>query len=426
MKYSYEFKLKAVKYYLQTGSYIKAKIESTRDTFTRKVNTWVKLYKEHGEKGLLHKRVVYSPTQKLNIIKKHKNGMSSTELGVIYGVDSTLIRNWVKEYDKNGLKGLYLLKVGRPKGKGLTSTEKFEIKFSNLSLIEKVRTINHLVSSKKHNTTYYLKKYHIPSSTYYSNLKKRTYKEKNSDIYLIIQNIFESSNNSYGVKRMKIAIKNEYGLIINKKKISRIMRDLNLKVKLQKGKYKSYKGKRGKICKNIINRNFKSYKPLKKITTDVTEFELPFGKVYLQPFLDMYNGEILCYQISKYTTFEPTRKLFNKLIKKYKNRLNKTIFHSDQGWQYQTTWYQNKIEELGCFQSMSRKGNCLDNSVMENFFGRLKMEIFYGKVFDYKDYNHFKKAIENYINYYNLKRIKTKLGMSPVQYRILQENQKNC
>ena len=108
--------------------------------------------------------------------------------------------------------------------------------------------------------------------------------------------------------------------------------------------------------------------------------------------------------------------MLDRAFEKFDN-LEGLIFHSDQGWQYQHFSYHKILEEKGIFQSMSRKGNCLDHSPMENFFGILKQEKYYGKTF--KTYEELKEAIEEYIDYYNHKRIKRKLaGMSPVQYRI--------
>jgi len=414
MKYSYEFKLRAVKYYLKTGLYLKIPIESTRHCYLAKIRKWVALYKTHGKEGLkrIKKHKVFSVRKKLETIKKYNNGYSFYELSIALGIEQTVISNWAKQYKKYGIKGLNVVS-----GRGVEK-KKRKIVLKEDSKTEIVKRIETIRSKKNIKLKDCLNEYKIASSTYYYNRHRTSYREKNHKIYELINEIFTSSGNTYGVVRMKIALKNEYGLLLSEKKIRRIMRDQKLKVILQKSKYKSYKGKRGEICDNIIHRNFKSNVPLKKITTDITEFEFPFGKVFLQPYLDMYNGEILCFQLSKDATFNQTRALINKLISKYKNQLDKTIFHSDQGWQYQTEWYQNKINELGCFQSMSKKGNCLDNAIMENFFGRLKMEIFYGKVFKYKNFNDFKKTIEKYIVFYNNKRVKTKLKMSPVQYRL--------
>ena len=132
----------------------------------------------------------------------------------------------------------------------------------------------------------------------------------------------------------------------------------------------------------------------------------------------MYNSEILSYEISKQPTLEPILKALDKAIEITNKTKEKRIFHSDQGWAYQIDQYTSKLESNGITQSMSRKGNCLDNSPMENFFGILKQEIYYGRTF--KSFNELKKAIKEYIKYYNEDRIKEKLGyLSPVEYRKL-------
>ena len=192
------------------------------------------------------------------------------------------------------------------------------------------------------------------------------------------------------------------------------MKSLNLKGKQRKNKYKSYKGEVGKIAPNILNRNFKATKPFEKLTTDVTEFNVCNEKIYLSPILDMYNNEILSYSISLSPNFYQTREMLNGLIQKLPPNV-KPILHSDQGWQYQMREYQQILKDNNITQSMSRKGNCLDNSVMENFFGRLKTEMFFGEKFE--SVNTFIDKLKEYIYYYNNERIITKLKMSPVKYR---------
>ena len=187
---------------------------------------------------------------------------------------------------------------------------------------------------------------------------------------------------------------------------------------VRRSKYRSYKGEVGKVAPNVLERNFKADKPNQKWTTDVTEFHFPWGKVYLSPILDMFNGEIISYSVSKHPSYSQTTDMLNKAFSKNMN-LKGLIFHSDQGWQYQMRNYQNRLSELEIIQSMSRKGNCLDNSIMENFFGLMKKEMFFDHQFEFDNYEQFKKAIDKYIYWYNNKRIKTKLkGLSPVQYRI--------
>ena len=234
-------------------------------------------------------------------------------------------------------------------------------------------------------------------------------------------------NPNYGYRRITAILKRA-GLIINKKKVQRLVQKLKLQVKSysrKSRKYSSYKGQVGKISDNKIKRNFKVEKPYTKITTDTSEFKYlekdktgtyQIKKLYLNPYLDMYNSEIISYEISKYPTIEPILKALDKAIKITNKSKEKRIFHSDQGWAYQTNQYTSRLETNGITQSMSRKGNCLDNSPMENFFGILKQEIYYGRKF--YSYEHLKQTIEDFIKYYNEERIKEKLGyLSPVEYR---------
>lgn len=206
------------------------------------------------------------------------------------------------------------------------------------------------------------------------------------------------------------------GYHINHKTVQKLMKQCGLKCEIRKRKYRSYKGEVGKIAPNIIARNFKADKPNQKWTTDVTKFAVKDQKVYLSPILDMYNGEIISYNLSLHPTFYQTMDMIDKAFAKIPDNTG-LILHSDQGWQYQMKRYQHRLKEKGVIQSMSRKGNCLDNSVMENFFGLLKTEMFYKHNFDSAE--HLIDEIEKYIDYYNNKRIKGKLkGLSPVQYRI--------
>lgn len=190
---------------------------------------------------------------------------------------------------------------------------------------------------------------------------------------------------------------------------------MGLHGKRRKSKYKSYKGEVGKIAPNILNRNFETAKPFEKLVTDVTEFSICDNKVYLSPILDLHNNEVISYSISMSPNFNQTIEMLNGLFNKLPNGAS-PILHSDQGWQYQMNSYQRQLQKHNLIQSMSRKGNCLDNSVMENFFGRLKVEMFYGEKF--KTVDEFVHCLEEYIHYWNNERISLTLkGMSPVQYR---------
>ena len=200
-------------------------------------------------------------------------------------------------------------------------------------------------------------------------------------------------------------------------------------IQRNKRKYSSYKGTVGKIADNLIERKFRADNPNEKWYTDVTEFNLRGGKCYLSPILDGYNGEVISYNTSKSPNLEQINDMLNKAFDK-NNKLDGLIFHSDQEWQYQHESYQQRLKNKGIKQSMSRKGNSMDNGMMENFFGLLKTEMFYDQEDKYKTLDELIAAIADYINYYNYDRIKVKLkGLSPVNYRLQSSNQKlfiNC
>lgn len=190
------------------------------------------------------------------------------------------------------------------------------------------------------------------------------------------------------------------------------------KFKTRSRKYSSYKGQIGKVANNIVNRQFKASKPNQLWLTDVTEFRIKGKeeKLYLSPILDLYNSEIISYTLSNHPTIKLTNTMLEKALNKNKDIKELTI-HSDQGFHYQHKSWTNKLEKMNIRQSMSRKGNCLDNSPMENFFGILKQEMYYGVEFN--SYDELINEIEKYIKWYNEYRIKEKLnGMSPVMYRL--------
>ena len=255
----------------------------------------------------------------------------------------------------------------------------------------------------------------IARSTYYYYLKRQDtdkYAAEKADI----AEVFKKNNGIYGYRRITDQLRKK-GYSINHKTVLKLMKSLNLKGKQSKnGKYHSYKGEVGKVADNIMKRDFTASKPFEKLTTDVTEFKVCNDKVYFSPVLDLFNREVVSYSISLSPNLQQVRDMLTGLFAKLPDTA-RPIFHSDQGWQYQHAEYQRLLAEHNITQSMSRKGNCHDNSVMENFFGLLKQEIYYGVI--YYSYEELRSEIERYIKYYNEQRIKEKLGwMSPVQYRL--------
>ncbi|MDY4996222.1 MAG: IS3 family transposase, partial [Bacilli bacterium] len=256
----------------------------------------------------------------------------------------------------------------------------------------------------------------LAKSVYYYTLYKIDKDDKNKEIIDKIKEIFINNKERYGYRRITLELRNQ-GYNVNHKKVYRIMVKLGLKpLKRNKRKYSSYKGTVGKIADNLIERNFYADNPNEKWYTDVTEFNLRGEKCYLSPILDGYNDEIISYNISKLPNLEQINDMLNKAFDG--RNLEGLIFHSDQGWQY-----QQRLKNNGIKQSMSRKGNSIDNGMMENFFGILKTEMFYGQEDKYKTLDELILAIDDYINYYNYDRIKVKLkGLSPVNYRLQSSN----
>ena len=254
----------------------------------------------------------------------------------------------------------------------------------------------------------------MPRSTYYYYVKKSKQTDKYDSVKKEIHAIYHENQGRYGYRRITMELHNR-GYVINHKTVQRLMKALSLKCMVRIKKYRSYKGEIGKVAPNLIQRNFNAMAPNQKWTTDITEFSLFGKKLYLSPILDMYNSEIISYNISERPTLHQVMDMLDKAFDKLPDNTH-LVFHSDQGWQYQHKTYQYRLKEKGIRQSMSRKGNCLDNAIMENFFGLLKSELLYLKEFESIEV--FKAELERYIYYYNNKRIKGKLkGMSPVQYR---------
>ena len=248
-------------------------------------------------------------------------------------------------------------------------------------------------------------------------MQKQELDSKNVDIIQNIKDIFDKHKGNYGVRRIYHELLN-MGININHKKVQRIMHKYHLSAKKHPQRYHSYQGHVGAVANNIIKRNFVAEVPNKKWTTDVSQFSFSWGKCYLSPIMDMYNNEIVGYDLSRNANYEQIERMLLSAGINSKD-LTKLTIHSDQGWQYQNPRFVKTLKEHGITQSMSRKGNCMDNSIMESFFGIMKNEMFYGHESEYKSFEQFKEVVSEYIWYYNNVRIKKKSGwMSPVQYRI--------
>ena len=191
--------------------------------------------------------------------------------------------------------------------------------------------------------------------------------------------IYHENRGRYGYRRITAELRKRK-FSVNHKTVQRLMKKLGLVCRVRMKKYRSYKGEVGKIAPNLLNRDFHAEKPNQKWVTDVTEFSLFGKKLYLSPILDLHSNDLVSYTISDRPVLSMVTTMLNEAFAKIPDGTN-LILHSDQGWQYQHKQYQRMLREKGVRQSMSRKGNCLDNAVIENFFGLLKVNCYICKNF---------------------------------------------
>lgn len=254
----------------------------------------------------------------------------------------------------------------------------------------------------------------LPRSTFYYQAKVLAAGDRYAELKSSIRAVYERHKGRYGYRRVTAQLRRE-GQTVNHKTVQRLMIDLGLKSLVRPKKYRSYRGEQA-CSPNLLARRFGAARPNEKWVTDVTEFNVPGGKLYLSPVMDLFNGEIVAYEMQERPQFALVDKMLKKALAKLEGRTDAPLLHSDQGWHYQMSAYRRQLTERGLTQSMSRKGNCLDNAAMESFFGTLKSEFFHLNRF--ADVGELRNGLRRYIHYYNHERIKLKLkGLSPVQYR---------
>ncbi|MFX2612085.1 IS3 family transposase [Enterobacter mori] len=444
MKHSLELKLAVVMHYTEghggqgeTAAYFNVEITS--------VKKWIRAYLKHGLEGLKRKRAHTPYEEKLKIVLTTINEeLSPREAAARFNVsDASVIRKWVSLYkdygaeslnSRRGMPGTVSNKTpsdrketARPPEQ-MTQEEladelsylraenaylkKLEALGSKQKAKEKTQIINEL--RHDHGLRDLLRAAKLPRSTWYHNLKRLTLPDPYADLKSQICEIYQYHKGRYGYRRITVWLRRQ-GLRINHKVVQKLMEEMELKALIRVKKYRSWKGDVGKVAPNLLQRNFDAEKANEKWVTDVTEFAVDGKKLYLSPVLDLYNREIIAYSMSE----RPRMQMINSMLDQAMSRLgerDKPVLHSDQGWQYQMKHYQNVLQSNGVVQSMSRKGNCLDNAVMEGFFGMLKSECYYLNKF--KSTKELRRAIEEYIDYYNHERISSRLkGLSPVEYR---------
>ena len=229
--------------------------------------------------------------------------------------------------------------------------------------------------------------------------------------------LFTENKGRYGYRRIHALLKRE-NIIVSEKVIRRIMKEEQLVVKIKRTrKYNSYQGEISPAVDNLINRNFSASKPNEKWLTDITEFAIPAGKVYLSPIVDCFDGLLVNWNIST----SPDALLVNSMLDDAAKLLSvgeKPIIHSDRGVHYRWPGWIDRMEKNGFIRSMSKKGCSPDNSACEGVFGRIKNEMFYNADWSGVNISEFIGILNDYLYWYNEKRIKKSLGyLSPIEYR---------
>ena len=465
MKYSFEIKKEIYKKHCEGyGSEILSKEYGINAS---KIRYMCRLVDKHGLEAIWHKFTKHSSDYKLVAIKRVlENGESVESVAVDLGLAADgILRQWIKSYIENGY-NVVTKKKGRPStrdkekensrraGEGERTPSRAAVEEDHRSRILKkivclnsrgrkgekeqlTEAVTELRQELKCSLDFILETINsndllpsLPRSDYYYWKNRIDPDVKNSDLMDAITTIYTDNHKRYGYRRITLQLKNE-GWMVNHKTVKRLMSKLNLYGITPRAKYKSYKGdfngtvdnkllyKRvdTKKHKTVYIRDFSTTNVNEKWTTDISEFHIAAGKLYLSPILDMHNREIISYNISTSPSYSQITDMLNKAFNKFDDLSNLT-FHSDQGWQYQMFRYHKALKERGITQSMSRKGNCLDNSPMENFFGKMKNEMFYGHEYEFKTLEQLQKAMEEYIDYYNNERIQVKLkGLTPCQAR---------
>lgn len=259
----------------------------------------------------------------------------------------------------------------------------------------------------------------VPASTYHYNKARPAKAPTRPELWDRAVEIFNRSPNGCGHRQIAMCLRAEEGAVIADKTVLKMMHEIGISCGIRREtdyhRYNSYRGVVGRTFENVLGRDFEADGPWQKLGTDVTEFKQPWGKAYLAPAYDFGSKEIAAWSISRRPDMAQQAEMLDMLIAKMPEGAH-PVMQSDMGWQYQHAGYCERLEEAGIVQSMSRKGNCIDNGATEQVFGHLKDEFFRGR--EFPDFETFKRELERYIEYWNTQRRQVGLkGLTPEEFR---------
>lgn len=420
---------KVVDFYFEHGKSITSTVRKFGYPSVSSLKNRVKNDERYEKKNRIinQNRNNYSSEDKIHILKSFcTKNVSTKEKTKELGVTNTTIYNWHKKLTGEGMKKEETKTIEELLGeieklrkehaelelenkilKKANEELKKEIGANYEYLSNKEKTIVVSALSKEYKISELLSVINLKKSTYYYEKKLIDY-EKYADIKQKITDIFNNNYRCYGYRRIKAALRFFYNINISEKVVRRLMKELDLVVyKKKTRKFSSYKGEISPENPNLLNRDFKASKPHEKLLTDITEFALKDGKVYLSPLIDCYDGKPITYTIGMAPTSDLTNTMLIKAHEIIKD--NNCIIHSDRGFHYRLKSWIDLMNDFGYTQSMSKKGCTADNSMCEGFFGTIKNEFFYPN--DWRDITceEFMLMLDDFLQWFTNDRIKLKL-----------------
>ncbi|ENM6091949.1 IS3 family transposase [Salmonella enterica] len=448
MKHPFSLRLAAVQHVLSGQAGIAEAARQFKVGRTP-LSRWIRAFRQQGETGLEHRpHRFYSAEFKLRVVHYIlENRCSSADASALFAIpNETLIQNWLHRYRTKGTVELNPSRAGSAMTKRKQPSEAKP--YSEMTHPELLRELEYLRAENayfkkaespesgkcaqgaaekarlvrlllpEHSLRCLLRAASLPrSSWYYHQAKPASRPDKYAEVIPLMAAIHRQHKECYGYRRMTTELRRR-GTRLNHKTVGKLMRRQGLFCQIRRKKYSSWMNDSNQASLNLLARRFRTEESGKKWCTDVTEFRIGQEKLYLSVVQDLFNLEIIAWQMSQKPVLSLTCGMLEQALKAPVRKTG-LMLHSDQGWQYRTPMWRSMLADAGVTQSMSRKGNCLDNAVMENFFSHLKVEMYHRNRYD--SVNVLMQDIEGYICYFNNERISLKTGMSPVEYRASRE-----